>query len=80
VNFAERDTGRIYARTESARLAWTDPEVLGRVIADPATRAGILAVAPDALGHAGPTRSGATLRAAGFHTLGQWGGTSATPA
>jgi hypothetical protein len=79
VNFAERDTGRIYARTESGRLAWTDPEVLGRAIADPATRAGILAVAPDALGHAGSTRSGATLRAAGFHTLGQWGGTSATP-
>jgi hypothetical protein len=79
VNFAERYTGRIYARTESGRIAWTDPEALERAIADPETRAGILAVAPDALGHCGSTRSGATLQAAGFHTLGQWGGTSASP-
>ena len=79
VNFADRDTGRIYARTESARLAWTDPEALERAIADPETRVGLLAVAPDAPGHAGATRSGETLRAAGFHTLGQWGGTSAPP-
>jgi len=78
VNFADRDTGRVYARTESAQLAWTDPEALGRAIADPDTRAGILAVAPGAVGHDGSTRSGATLQAAGFHTLGQWGGTSAT--
>jgi hypothetical protein len=78
VNFADRDTGRIYARTESSRLAWTDPEALERAIADPETRAGILVVAPDAPGHAGATRSGETLRAAGFHTLGQWGRTSAT--
>ena len=78
VNFADRDTGRIYARTESARLAWTDPEALERAIADPETRAGLLAVAPDAIGHAGAMRSGAALQAAGFHTLGQWGGTSAT--
>jgi len=78
VNFADRDMGRIYARTESGRLAWTDPETLGRAIADPDTRAGILAVAPGAPRHAGATRSGETLRAAGFHTLGQWGGTSAT--
>ena len=78
VNFAERATGLIYARTESGRLAWADPGALERASADPDTRAGILAVAPGAVGHDGSTRSRATLQAAGFHTLGQWGGTSAT--
>ncbi len=79
VNFAARDSGRIYARTESGRLAWTDPEALARAIADPETRAGILAVAPEALGSAAPARSGETLRAADFHTLGQWGDPDSQP-
>jgi hypothetical protein len=73
VNFAARDSGRIYARTESGRLAWVDPETLAQATADPETRAGVLAVAPDALGPAAPARSGETLRAADFHTLGRWG-------
>lgn len=73
VNFAARASGRVYARTESGRLAWTDPEALARAVADPETRAGILAVAPDALGPHAPPRGSATLRGADFHTLGQWG-------
>jgi hypothetical protein len=73
VNFADRDTGRIYARTESGRIAWIDAERLAPATADPETRAGILAVAPEALGPAAPARSGETLRAADFHTLGRWG-------
>jgi hypothetical protein len=77
VNFADRDTGRIYARTESGRLAWADPEALARAIADPETRAGLLAVAPDALGCTGPTRPAEALQADRFHTLGRWGAGSA---
>jgi hypothetical protein len=73
VNFAARDSGRVYARTESGRLAWVDPEALAGAIADPETRAGVLAVAPDALGPAAPVRAGATLQARDFHTLGRWG-------
>jgi hypothetical protein len=73
VNFALRESGRVYARTEAGRLAWTDRAALERALADPETRAGILAVAPDALGPAAPARSNETLRARDFHTLGQWG-------
>ncbi len=73
VNFADRDTGRVYARTEAGRLAWTDPEALARAITDAETRAGLLAVVPEALGHAGPKRPVEVLRADRFHTLGQWG-------
>jgi hypothetical protein len=73
VNLAARESGRIYARTEGGRLAWVDPEALERAIADPETRAGILAVAPEALGAGAAARAGERLRAADFHTLGRWG-------
>ena len=73
VNFADRDTGRVYARAEGGRLAWTDPEALARAITDGETRVGLLAVLPEALGHAGPKRPVEVLRADRFHTLGQWG-------
>jgi hypothetical protein len=74
VNFAARDTGRVYARLESGRLAWTDTEALARAIEDADTRDGLLAVAPDALTRA--ARPGAApqfVRADAYHTLGQWG-------
>jgi hypothetical protein len=80
VNFAARDSGRVCARTEFGRLAWVDPEALARAIADPDTRAGILAVAPEALDPGAAVRSGGRFRAADYHTLGTWGGTSATAA
>jgi hypothetical protein len=73
VNFADRDSGRVYARIEAGRLAWTDTEALARAIGDAETRAGLLAVVPEALGHAGPKRPAEVLRADRFHTLGQWG-------
>jgi hypothetical protein len=73
VNFADRETGRVYARTESGQLAWTEPELLAQAMNDPETRAGIQAVAPDAPGHAAPRHAAEILQADRFHTLGQWG-------
>ncbi|MBI4206600.1 MAG: hypothetical protein HY527_16380 [Betaproteobacteria bacterium] len=78
VNFADRDTGRIYARLESGKLVWTDPEILTTALEDAETRAGVLAVAPAILtdtGSAGAPqrRAGQAVRADRFHTLGQWG-------
>ncbi|HMA89050.1 MAG TPA: hypothetical protein VKP89_09945 [Burkholderiales bacterium] len=71
LNFAERDTGLIYARIEAGALAWTDPPALERALADPETRAGVLAVAPGALG-AGVRRSSQLLAGGRTHTLGRW--------
>jgi len=72
VNFADRATGRVYARTESGRLAWIDPEALARAAADAETRAALLAVVPAAIAPGGATRAGEALRAERFHTLGEW--------
>ncbi|MGA8054643.1 MAG: hypothetical protein WCA12_12440 [Burkholderiales bacterium] len=78
VNLAHHDTGRIYARLESGQLSWTDPEALNDAARDPETRAGILAIAPDALSGVcrsddGSQRAIEVLQAARFHTLGRWG-------
>lgn len=74
VCFADRDTGRIYARFESGRLAWTDQQMLAQALEDDETRAGILATAADAMSSSGDTGSIQVLQRDRFHTLGQWGG------
>jgi hypothetical protein len=80
VNFADRETGRVYARTEGGKLAWVDPDALARASADPETRAGLAAVVPEALGSGAATHPVEVLRADRFHTLGQWGGAVARQA
>ena len=73
VNFADRATGRVYARTEGGQLAWTDAEALARAAENAETRAGLLAVVPEATSYTGPKRPAEVLRADRFHTLGEWG-------
>jgi len=74
VNFAERDTGRIYLRFESGRLAWIDRQMLEQALADEETRAGIVAMAPDATTSSCDTGAIQFLQPGQFPTLGQWGG------
>jgi hypothetical protein len=75
VNFADRDTGRVYARLEGGKLAWTDAEALGEAVRDVETRAALLAVVPNALSDraGGTKRPAEVLRRERFPTLGQWG-------
>jgi hypothetical protein len=79
VNFAEHGTGRPYVRMDSGRVSWTDAKALEEATKDPETRAGLLAVAPEAFAGAGqsgsdPGSAPGFLEAAKFHTLGRWGG------
>ena len=75
VNFADRDTGRVYARLEGGKLAWTDAEALGEAVREAETRAGLLAVVPDALSDraVGAKRAAEVLRRERFPTIGHWG-------
>jgi hypothetical protein len=73
VNFADRETGRIYARIESGELAWTEPEALARALEDAETRAGLVAVAPEAVHGARPASGPKRLPADRLDTLGRWG-------
>jgi hypothetical protein len=64
---------------DSGRVSWTDAKALEEATKDPETRAGLLAVAPEAFAGAGqsgsdPGSAPGFLEAAKFHTLGRWGG------
>jgi hypothetical protein len=74
VDFAEFDTGRIYARLESGRLVWTDPAPLARALADADARAGLTALAPDIADAPGAHPAAPEYaNRAGADTLGRWG-------
>jgi hypothetical protein len=78
LNFADQATGRIYLRLEAGKPAWADRNALDAAMNDPATRTGLLAVAPSIadgtiLAHDQPTYLAAHLGAERIHTLGRWG-------
>ena len=77
VSFASRETGLVYARMESGRLTWIDPEGLEAAMMDSDTRAGILAVAPEVLmgsyvREAKDKQPSKMLEGDQLHILGQW--------
>ncbi len=78
VNFADRATGRVYARIESGRLAWTDAEPLAGAAQVADTRAGLAAAAPGVFelarsAPAAPVYLTTLVGADRIHTLGRWG-------
>jgi hypothetical protein len=77
VNFADRNSGRIYLRTEMGKMVWADPQILATALADTETRAGIAAVAPQALQFSATPATPRILQEIigeeRIHTLGQWG-------
>jgi hypothetical protein len=79
LNFVEQGSGRIYMRLEQGRVAWVDADALRTAVADPDTRAGIAAVAPNASSLTGSTPGMPRYLANEpgndrMHTLGRWGG------
>jgi hypothetical protein len=79
VNFADRNSGRIYLRTEHGKMVWADPPILAAALTDAETRAGIAAVAPHALQFSTAPATPRVLQDIigqdRIHTLGQWGNT-----
>jgi hypothetical protein len=78
VNFADRDSGRVYLQLRNGATTAADADLLRHALLDADTGAGIRAIAPDierrALPPISPTES--LLDANGAeraHTLGQWG-------
>ena len=44
INFAERATGRVYARMEHGKWIWRDEAAISRMMADPDTKAALMAI------------------------------------
>jgi hypothetical protein len=79
VNFVRRESGRVYARFESAKLEWVDPHALEEALCDAETRAALQVVAPEFFASPRADAQAAqsqreVLAKARFHTLGRWGG------
>jgi hypothetical protein len=81
VNFALQASGRIYLRIESGVPVWVDPDPLQTALCDPDTRAGVRAVAREALEGRLPaiqkplylTRYDEATSGGAVPTLGIWG-------
>ena len=83
INFADQATGRIYVRLVDGKPLWVDRDVLAPAVADPDTRAGLLAVAPALFDAAlpQPDRPAHLQQATGegrIPTLGRWGDAGAS--
>jgi hypothetical protein len=74
LNFAHRDTGRIYARFEHGRVVWKDSVAVDSLV-DPVTLTALRAVAPDLFARTmtAPIEAQRYLNPERFLTLGRWG-------
>ena len=75
VSFADQATGRVYLRVERGVPVWSDTEALQRALADPDTRAGLMAAVPTAIAGSVPAPTGPQFVGDGehVHTVGDWG-------
>lgn len=73
LNFADRETGLVYARMEAGKLSSADPVALAKAMEDRETRGGLLALAAHPI-QSGDLPGGAPgkLDPDRVHTLGQW--------
>jgi len=74
INFADYETGQIYARLSRGKWVWRNEERFADVLNDPEAKAGLLAVAPKAYEPAsGGTEKRTDVAIEKGHTLGAWG-------
>ncbi|MGA2567257.1 MAG: hypothetical protein ABSF41_10555, partial [Pseudolabrys sp.] len=74
INFADYDTGAVYARLQHGKWVWRDEARFAAALNDPDVRAGLLSVAPKIYAPAaGAQATRLDLAQEKAHTLGAWG-------
>jgi hypothetical protein len=74
INFADYETGQVYARLEHGKWAWRDEQRFAHALNDPDAKAGLEAIAAnDYDSAAGTTVERTNLDIDKVHTLGAWG-------
>lgn len=74
INFADYDTGQVYARLRRGKWVWRDEARFADMLKDPNARAGLLAVAPKACDpNATSEQKPMDMAFEKAHTLGAWG-------
>jgi len=72
INFADRATGRLYARLERGKWAWRDEERISGMLADPDVKAAIMAIPANRCDAAAASAGGKTdLDIDDLHNLGE---------
>jgi hypothetical protein len=72
INFADRATGRLYARLEHGKWAWRDEERISGMLADPDVKAAIMAIPANRCDAAAASAGGKTdLDIDDLHNLGE---------
>jgi hypothetical protein len=77
INFADYETGQIYARLQRGKWAWCDQPRFDKALEDPEANAALLAIARNVYGSAGTEQKHTDAATEKMHTIGAWG--SAAP-
>ena len=73
INFADYETGQVYARLERGNWAWRDRQGFERAIEHPDANAALLAIARNVSGSPDAKDKSADVAAEKMHTIGTWG-------
>ncbi len=77
INFADYETGQVYARLQRGKWVWRDEARFAEMLKNPDARAGLQAVAPKAYEpNAAPEQKPMDVAFEKAHTLGAWGETA----
>jgi hypothetical protein len=75
INFADYETGQVYARLQRGEWEWRDEPRFDKALDNPEANAGLLAVAHNVSGSAfGTEQKHTDVATEKMHTLGAWGG------
>src|SRR5262249_51753525 len=76
INFADYETGQIYARLQRGNWAWRDQALFERALEDPEANAALLAIARNVYASPAAERKCIELTTDEMHTIGAWGETA----
>src|SRR5262245_64053237 len=74
INFADYETGRVYARLKRGKWVWRDEKQFDKALDNPDAKAGLLAIASNVYSPAVDAEQAQTdVPTEKMHTLGAWG-------
>jgi hypothetical protein len=73
INFADYETGQVYARLQRGNWVWRDQAPFDKALEDPEANAALLAIARIVCTPAGTEQKPIDLGAEKLHTIGAWG-------
>jgi hypothetical protein len=73
INFADCETGQVYARLQRGNWVWRDQPRFDKAVKDPEANAALLAIARNVYGSPGAEQKRTDVATEKMHTIGAWG-------